>query len=99
MGLTVITYFRYWQNKKERRNGSHYSSQRKKNLYGIIKQVVTDSQPVEIWNTNDDESVVIISKRDWNSIQETIYLQNAGVMERIKHFENEDLDKIDWDNS
>ena len=72
----------------------------RKNLYGIIKHVVSDSQPVEISNTKDDESVVMISKRDWNSLQETIYLQNAGVIERIKHFENkesEDLGEIDWD--
>lgn len=72
----------------------------RKNLYGIIKHVVSDSQPVEISNTKDDESVVMISKRDWNSLQETIYLQNAGVIERIKHFENdesEDLGEIDLD--
>jgi len=72
----------------------------RKNLYGIIKHVVSDSQPVEISNTKDDESVVMISKRDWNSLQETIYLQNAGVIEQIKHFENEeseDLGEIDWD--
>lgn len=72
----------------------------RKNLYGIIKQVVSDSQPIEISNTKDDESVVVISKSDWNSLQETIYLQNAGVLDRIKHFENEeseDLGEIDWD--
>lgn len=72
----------------------------RKNLYGIIKHVVSDSQPVEISNTKDDESVIMISKRDWNSLQETIYLQNTGVIERIKHFENEeseDLGEIDWD--
>ena len=48
----------------------------------------------------DGESVVMISKSDWNSLQETIYLQNAGVLDQIHHFENEeseDLGEIDWD--
>ena len=72
----------------------------RKNLYGIIKHVVSDSQPIEIYSTKDGESVVMISKSDWNSLQETIYLQNAGVLDQIHHFENEeseDLGEIDWD--
>lgn len=72
----------------------------RKNLYGIIKQVVSDSQPIEISNNKDDESVIVISKRDWDSLQETIYLQNVGVLDRIKHYEDEeseDLGEIDWD--
>lgn len=72
----------------------------RKNLYGIIKHVVSDSQPVEIASTKEGENVVMISKSDWNSLQETIYLQNTGVLGRIKHFENEeseDLGEIYWD--
>ncbi len=55
------------------------------NLYGIIKHVVADSQPVEIASTKEEESVIMISKSDWNSLQETLYLQNVGVLDRIKH--------------
>ena len=72
----------------------------RKNLYEIIKHVVADSQPVEIANTKEQESVIMISKSDWNSLQETLNLQNVGVLDRIKHFENEeseDLGEIDWD--
>lgn len=72
----------------------------RKNLYEIIKHVVSDSQPIEISSKKDGESVVMISKSDWNSLQETIYLQNAGVLDQIHHFENEeseDLGEIDWD--
>lgn len=72
----------------------------RKNLYKIIKHVVADSQPVEIANTKEQESVIMISKSDWNSLQETLNLQNVGVLDRIKHFENEeseDLGEIDWD--
>ncbi len=60
---------------------------------------MADSQPVEIASTKEEESVIMISKSDWNSLQETLYLQNVGVLDRIKHFENEseDLGEIDWD--
>ena len=73
----------------------------RKNLYGIIKHVVTDNQPVEISSMKDEnESVVVISKSDWNAIQETMYLQNVGVLDKIKHYEDEEteeLGEIDWD--
>lgn len=72
------------------------------NIYGLIRHVVSDNQPVEIINTkNENESVVMISKSDWNAIQETLYLQNAGVLEQIKRHENEgteELGEIDWDS-
>lgn len=72
------------------------------NFYGLIKHVVSDNQPVEIISTkNENESVVMISKTDWNAIQETLYLQNTGVLDQIKRYENEDteeLGEIDWDS-
>lgn len=82
-------------------NGNNNTYKCSKNLYGLIKHVVSDSQPVEISNTtNEQESVVVISKSDWNAIQETLYLQNVGVLDRIKQFEEEEteeLGEIDWD--
>lgn len=73
----------------------------RKNLYNIIKQVASSSVPMEITSTKDEnESVVMISKNDWNAIQETLYLQNTGVLERIHRFEDEEtevLGAIDWD--
>ena len=72
------------------------------NFYGLIKHVVSNNQPVEIINTkNENESVVMISKSDWNAIQETLYLQNTGVLDQIKRYENEETEKlgeIDWDS-
>lgn len=73
----------------------------RKDLYGIIKRVVSDNQPIEIASVKGEkESVVVISKSDWDALQETIYLQNTGVLDRIKHYEEEeveDLGEIDWD--
>lgn len=74
----------------------------RKDFFNLIKKVVSDSQPVEISSTKDNaESVVMISKSDWNTIQETLYLQQAGVLDRINHFNDEvseDLGEIDWDS-
>lgn len=79
--------------------GSYFSNKcEKKSLWN--HQACCVRQPIEISSTKDGESVVIISKSDWNSLQETIYLQNAGVLDQIHHFENEeseDLGEIDWD--
>nr|WP_223273031.1 hypothetical protein [Enterococcus sp. OL5] len=36
----------------------------RKILYGLIKNVVSDSQPIEIASTKSEESVVMISKSD-----------------------------------
>lgn len=40
----------------------------RKNFYGIIKYFVSDSQPLEIASTKEEESVIMISKSDWNSL-------------------------------
>lgn len=73
-----------------------------KDFFNLIKNIVSDSQPVEISSTKDNtESVIMISKSDWNAIQETLYLQQVGVLDRINHFKDEtseDLREIDWDS-
>lgn len=72
----------------------------RQNLYQLIKQVNDDNTPIEITSAKNDDGAVLVSKRDWDAIQETLYLQSAGVLDKIKHFENEeteDLGDIDWD--
>ncbi|MBU8791498.1 type II toxin-antitoxin system prevent-host-death family antitoxin [Oceanobacillus caeni] len=72
----------------------------RKNLYQLIKQVNDDNTPIEITSTKNDDGAVLVSKRNWDAIQETLYLQSTGVLDRMKHFEyeeTEDLGEIDWD--
>ncbi|WP_373894692.1 type II toxin-antitoxin system Phd/YefM family antitoxin [Virgibacillus natechei] len=72
----------------------------RQNLYQLIKQVNDDNTPIEITSAKNDDGAVLVSKKDWNAIQETLYLQSVGVLDRIKHFkdeETEDLGDIDWD--
>lgn len=71
----------------------------RQNLYRLIKQVNDENIPIEITSAKND-GAVLVSKKDWNAIQETLYLQSVGVLDRIKHFESEeteDLGDIDWD--
>lgn len=78
----------------------------RKNLYGLIKAVNLQKKPVVIEpaNGNDKEAAVLVSKQDWDSIQETIYLENVGVMDKVRDREKrsaddfENIDDVDWDS-
>lgn len=65
------------------------------NLYGIVSDVNVAYNPVKIVNTKGDNAV-IISERDWNSIQEIMYLYSIpGYVESlIKAYE-----ETDWENA
>ena len=46
---------------------------------------------------------VIIGLEDWKSIQETIYLESTGTMDKVREREKDssgttNIDDIDWDN-
>ncbi|GGP08613.1 type II toxin-antitoxin system Phd/YefM family antitoxin [Oceanobacillus neutriphilus] len=75
------------------------STSARKSLYQLIQQVNEDNTPIEITDSKNDNGAVLISKRAWDAIQETLYLQRTGTLHRMKHFENEeteDLKDIDW---
>lgn len=64
----------------------------KANFYKIVNDL---DNPVKIVNTKGDNAV-ILSEKDWNSIQETLYLQSIpGYVESIKKADEE----TDWDNA
>lgn len=73
----------------------------RENIYSIIKDVVEYNTPVEIVNMkNEKENVVMISKEDYNSIQETLYLINNGIDKIIEERKDDELvsiEDIDWD--
>ena len=79
---------------------SYNPTNARKNLYKLIKQVNEESITIEIVSTTNEDGAVLVSKKDWDAIQETLYLQSTGVLDRIKYFENEeteDLGDVDWD--
>jgi len=65
------------------------ASQARANLFKLLEQVNQDSKPRIITSRKGDG--VLISKDDWESIQETLYLQSVpGLVESIKQAEADD---------
>ncbi len=54
------------------------ASQARANLFKLLEQVNQDSKPCIITSRREDG--VLISKDDWESIQETLYLQSIPDM-------------------
>lgn len=75
----------------------------RKNLFSILKKVNKDHTPIMIESNKDnDESAILVSKKDWNSLQETLYLAQNGVAKVVQEREKDnsgftDIDDIDWD--
>ena len=76
-------------------------SQARKIFYQLLKDVNKTNEPVYISGKNDDSEAVIVSKKDWDAIQETLYLQSYGVTDIIHQREQENefvaLEDIDRD--
>ncbi|KRL14860.1 hypothetical protein FD12_GL001187 [Lentilactobacillus rapi DSM 19907 = JCM 15042] len=76
----------------------------RKNFYKILKDVNIQRKPVTVTpaNGNEDEAAVVVSKRDWESMAETIYLENTGELPKARERSTDDsgttnIDDIDWD--
>lgn len=74
----------------------------RENIYQILSDVNTNSQPITITN-NRGKNAVLISEDDWNAIQETLYLNSIpGVAESIVAGGNTPLedclseDEVEW---
>lgn len=73
----------------------------RKNFYGLLKKVNDSHTPVTIVSSKNEDAV-LISKSDWDAIQETMYLENSGVGKVVREREKDnsgftDVDDIDWD--
>lgn len=75
----------------------------RKDFYKVLKDVNDNHQPVVINGSNKSSNAVIVSQDDWNSIQETLYLEQVGVLDKVRNREQDEsgftsADDIDWDN-
>jgi prevent-host-death family protein len=77
------------------------ASQARANLFKLLEQVNQDSKPRIITSRRGDG--VLISKDDWESIQETLYLQSiSGMRESITEGMNTPLsecvseEELEW---
>ena len=58
----------------------HSANQARANLFKLLEQVNQESKPCIITSRKGDG--VLISKDDWESIQETLYLQSISGMQQ-----------------
>ncbi len=67
------------------------ASKARANLFNLVEQVNKDHTPRIITSKKGD--AVLLSKEDWESLQETLYLQSIhGLVESIRESEEAD----DW---
>lgn len=65
----------------------------RENIYQILSEVNSNSQPITITN-NRGKNAVLISEEDWNAIQETLYLNSIpGMAESIIEAGKEPLEE------
>uniref|UniRef100_UPI003BF46488 type II toxin-antitoxin system Phd/YefM family antitoxin n=1 Tax=Staphylococcus sp. LKG8-2 TaxID=3399689 RepID=UPI003BF46488 len=75
----------------------------RKEFYELLKQVNDSREPVIISSSKSENNAVIISQKDWDSIQETLYLETTGTMDKVREREKDNsgytnVDDLDWDN-
>ncbi|AVO03410.1 prevent-host-death protein (plasmid) [Staphylococcus simulans] len=75
----------------------------RKEFYELLKQVNNNHEPVIISGSKSENNAVIVSQKDWNSIQETLFLESTGTMDKVREREKDDsgytnIDDLDWDN-
>lgn len=67
------------------------ASEARANLFSLVEQVNQDHLPREI--TSRKGNAVLLSKADWDSLQETLYLQSVpGLVQAVRAAEQSD----DW---
>lgn len=75
----------------------------RKEFYELLKQVNDSHEPVIISGSKSENNAVIIGQKDWNSIQETLYLESTGTMDKVREREKDNsgytnIDDLDWDS-
>ncbi|PTQ85515.1 prevent-host-death family protein [Trichococcus patagoniensis] len=76
-------------------------SQARKIFYQLLKDVNESHEPVYISGKKEESEAVMVSKKDWDAIQETLYLRPSGATDSIRERKHENefvaLEDIDWD--
>lgn len=78
-------------------------SNARKNFYQLLKDVNKNHKAIQIISEVSGNNAVLISLEDWQSIQETLLLEQTGVLDQVRKREKDDsgftnVDDIDWDN-
>lgn len=79
------------------------ASDARKNFFNLLDTINQDHKPIMIYRSNNKEGGVLISEKDWNAIQETLFLQGIpGMVESIQEGMNTPIEEcipeseVDW---
>lgn len=75
------------------------ASKARANLYRLLDEASDSHEPIEI--TGKRSNVILIDKKDWRAIQETVYLlsiprMRESIRRGLKTPIENCLDKLDW---
>ncbi|HDB3129686.1 type II toxin-antitoxin system Phd/YefM family antitoxin [Staphylococcus aureus] len=75
----------------------------RKDFYQLLKNVNSNHEPIYISGKNTENNAVIIGLKDWKSIQETMYLESTGTLDKVRERERDtsgktNIEDIDWDS-
>lgn len=75
-------------------------TQARQNLYKVLDETIMNSEPIEILGKRGNG--ILLSKEDWNSIQETLFLLSiTGMREKLIEGRNTPIEDctedIGWD--
>lgn len=78
-------------------------SNARKNFYQLLKDVNEDHSEIQIISERNENDAVLISKKDWDAMQETLILEQTGVLDEVRKREADDsgftdIDSVDWDS-
>lgn len=84
-------------------NTTFNPSNARKNFYQLLKNVNKDHKEIQIISEVSGNNAVLISLENWESIKETLLLEQTGVLNQVRKREKDDsgftdIDEIDWDN-
>lgn len=65
-------------------------------FFELMKKANSDGKPVRVISQKSGEKgVVMIGEDDWNSIEETLYLVNTGVLDQISKRKDDPAENFD----
>lgn len=75
----------------------------KKIFINYLKAVNETHHEIEIISDKEENNAVLIGRKDWESIKETLYLKQQGVIDAVREREKDnsgytDIDDLDWNN-
>ena len=84
-------------------NTTFNPSNARKNFYQLLKNVNKDHKEIQIISEVSGNNAVLISLENWESIKETLLLEQTRVLDQVRKSKNDDsgftdIDEIDWDN-